>query len=77
MYAIACEVEGLSAGKPVADRQYWCTCSQNLPNCDLRPADKRNAGGNGTKNGNNKTEWNANGHTVLIPCSANEIGTIF
>ena len=25
----------------------------------------------------NKTEWSANGLTVLIPCNANKTGTIF
>ena len=34
------EVEGLAAGKLVADRQYRYTCSQIWLNCDLRPAEK-------------------------------------
>ena len=33
-------VDGLSAGKLVADRQYRYLCSQSLPNCDLCLAEK-------------------------------------
>ena len=55
MHAIVREVEGLSAGKPVADRQYRYTCSQFAKLIYAR-LKKRNAGGNDTENGNNKTE---------------------
>ena len=40
MYAIVHGVEGLSAGKSVADQEHRYTCSQSLPKCDLRPDEK-------------------------------------
>ena len=40
MHAITREVEGLSAGKLVADRDSTGTHNASLPNCDLRPAEK-------------------------------------
>ena len=70
-------MEGLAAGKLIGDQQYRYTCRQSSPNCNLRAAEKKqNASGNGTENGN-KMERSANGHTVLISCNGNEMGTIF
>ena len=62
-YAIAHEVEGLAAGKPVTDRQYRYTCSSSSPNCDLHTAEK-----NGTQaETERKTVIKSNGVQTVTP----------